>query len=83
MNPFHLAIPVKNLTVLRNFYKEILECSEGRSSEKWVDFNLYGHQLVLHQKENTNLVDQPTYNNVDNKSIPIPHFGVVLQWNEW
>ena len=52
MRPFHLAIPVSNLSVCRNFYGKILECEEGRSTKKWVDFNFFGHQLVLHEKSN-------------------------------
>lgn len=52
MRPFHLAIPVSNLSICKKFYREILECEEGRSSEKWVDFNFFGHQLVLHEKKN-------------------------------
>ncbi|MDC3388235.1 VOC family protein [Flavobacteriaceae bacterium] len=83
MQPFHLAIPVNNLELLRSFYNNVLECTEGRSSEKWVDFNFFGHQLVIHQKEGFEVVEQPIFNNVDNKSIPVPHFGVVLEWNQW
>jgi uncharacterized protein len=83
MQPFHLAIPVNNLELLRSFYNNVLECTEGRSSKKWVDFNFFGHQLVIHQKEGFEVVEQPIFNNVDNKSIPVPHFGVVLEWNQW
>jgi len=77
--PFHLAIPVHNLEECRVFYRDILNCKEGRSSEHWVDFNFYGHQLVIHYKpkdENNDLHTNP----VDGKSVPIPHFGVVLPW---
>ena len=78
MNPFHLAIPVKNLTISRKFYKEVLECSEGRSSEKWVDFNFFGHQLVCHLSQSkTTEVTNP----VDNHDVPVPHFGLVLEWD--
>ena len=49
--PFHLAIPVNNLKKSRNFYKNILGCKEGRSSDNWVDFNIFGHQLAIHYKE--------------------------------
>ena len=76
MNPFHLAIPVENLTISRKFYKEILECKEGRSSKKWVDFNFFGHQLVIHQKPNTSILNNQISNLVDNQKIPIPHFGI-------
>ena len=80
--PFHLAIPVKNIEPCRTFYREILGCEEGRSSDHWVDFNFFGHQFVIHQdktlekRENTN-------NPVDGKSVPVPHFGVVLKWSDW
>ena len=57
MNPFHLAIPVKDVAICREFYKEVLECTEGRCSEKWVDFNFFGHQLVIHQKPNTDIAN--------------------------
>ena len=80
LNPFHLAIPVENLEECRKFYNEILNCSEGRSSKQWVDFNFFGHQLVIHQVEA--LIKKET-NPVDGKDVPIPHFGVVLEWNQW
>ena len=83
MNPFHLAIPVKDLKVMRAFYKDILGCSEGRSSEHWVDFNLFGHQLVIHQKPDFDVSNLPISNPVDGHDVPVPHFGVVLEWDEW
>lgn len=83
MNPFHLAIPVKDLAICRRFYKEVLECSEGRSSEEWVDFNFFGHQLVIHQKPNTDIVANKISNIVDGHDVPVPHFGVVLDWDKW
>lgn len=83
MNPFHLAIPVKNLAISRKFYKEVLECEEGRSSKKWIDFNFFGHQLVIHQKPNTAILNNQISNLVDGQNIPIPHFGIVLNWNNW
>jgi len=80
IQPFHLAIPVTNLEENRVFYREILGCEEGRSSDHWVDFNFFGHQLVLHVQE-----PQPKPigkgNPVDGKDVPIPHFGVVLEWD--
>ena len=79
--PFHLAIPVNNLKKSRNFYKNILGCKEGRSSDNWVDFNIFGHQLVIHYKEKK-LKDTNT-NPVDGKDVPIPHFGVVLEWDQF
>ena len=83
MNPFHLAIPVKYLVICRKFYGEVLECSEGRSSEKWVDFNFFGHQLVIHQNPSVDIVDNHISNPVDGHDVPVPHFGVVLDWDKW
>ena len=83
MNPFHLAIPVKDLDVTRAFYKEVLECKEGRSAEKWVDFDLFGHQLVLHEKSDMASKDRRSSNEVDGHDVPVPHFGVVLDWEDW
>ncbi len=76
LNPFHLAIPVSNLEACRTFYRETLEFSEGRSSELWVDFDCFGHQLVLHYKEGVS--EEVILNPVDGKDVPVPHFGVVL-----
>ena len=83
MNPFHLAIPVKNLSVTRTFYKEILECSEGRTSKEWVDFDFFGHQLVLHENTDLSISNRSSSNEVDGHNVPIPHFGVVLDWEDW
>lgn len=80
--PFHLAIPVKSLEPCRTFYRETLECEEGRSSDHWVDFNFFGHQFVIHQDSNLKKIGQ-VHNQVDGKSVPVPHFGVVLEWNVW
>ena len=79
--PFHLAIPVHDLEKSRNFYKNILGCDEGRSSDHWVDFNLFGHQLVIHYKEKS--TEKSKTNPVDGKDVPIPHFGVILEWNQF
>lgn len=81
IRPFHLAIPVKNLEKCRAFYKDILECKEGRSDTQWVDFNFFGHQLVIHQKED--YIIEKISNPVDGHDVPVPHFGVVLNWNDW
>ena len=81
-NPFHLAIGVKDLENCRRFYTEILGCSEGRCDSHWVDLNLFGHQLVLHQQE-IELEGRKSSNPVDGKEVPIPHFGVVLDWQDW
>ena len=75
--PFHLAIPVDNLEASRKFYRDILELTEGRSSDHWVDFDFFGHQLVIHLKE-INSEEKESSNPVDGKNVPIPHFGVVL-----
>ncbi len=79
IQPFHLAIPVDNLERARIFYRETLGCEEGRSSDHWVDFNFFGHQLVIHYKESSK-GDKSGSNPVDGKDVPIPHFGVVLEW---
>jgi len=79
--PFHLAIPVQNLEICRAFYRDILQCKEGRSDTHWVDFNFFGHQLVIHQKDNFN--PQQISNPVDGNDVPVPHFGVVLSMNDW
>ena len=81
IQPFHLAIPVKNLEICRTFYRDILYCKEGRSNTHWVDFNFFGHQLVIHQKDN--FEPQQISNPVDGHDVPVPHFGVVLKMNEW
>ena len=79
LNPFHLAIPVKEITETRYFYRDILGCEEGRCSDHWVDFNFFGHQLVLHiDSSKANILNE---NSVDGKSVPVPHFGIVLDWD--
>lgn len=78
LSPFHLAIPVDNLTACRNFYTNVLNFEEGRSSDHWVDYNFFGHQLVIHYKEKQ--IQDTATNLVDGKDVPVPHFGVVLEW---
>lgn len=80
IQPFHLAIPVDDLEKARKFYRETLKCEEGRSSDHWVDFNFFGHQLVIHYKEPSKM-EASASNPVDGKDVPIPHFGVVLDWD--
>ena len=80
VTPFHIAIPVHNLAECRKFYGEILNCKEGRSSDHWVDFNLFGHQLVIHYKPKTETKELHS-NPVDGKNVPVPHYGVVLPWD--
>jgi extradiol dioxygenase family protein len=79
LSPFHIAIPVHNLEECRTFYRDVLNCEEGRSSDHWVDFNFFGHQLVIHYKPKSE--DSLHTNPVDGKSVPVPHYGVVLPWN--
>ena len=75
-----MAIPVDDLEACRSFYRNILGCKEGRSSDLWVDFDFFGHQLVIHYKES---IAEETSNPVDGKEVPIPHFGVVLEMNSF
>ena len=80
MNLFHLAIPVSDLDRANDFYMNILGCSKGRSSTKWIDFNFYGHQLVCHEvKRSVN----KNSNDVDGNNIPVPHFGIILGWDQF
>ncbi len=79
--PFHLAIPVDDLPSARHFYHEVLKCREGRTSELWTDYDLYGHQLVIHYKPKS--TEKEHSNPVDGHDVPVPHFGVVLPWEEW
>lgn len=82
LTPFHVAIPVSNVEEARIFYRDVLQCPEGRSSENWVDFDLYGHQFVIHYKPGTGEV-QNHENAVDGHNVPVPHYGVVLEWESW
>ena len=82
LRPFHLAIPVDSLEPSRTFYRETLGCEEGRSSDHWVDFNFFGHQLVIHVKEISEERENDS-NLVDGKDVPIPHFGVVLTMEDF
>ena len=80
-NLFHLAFPVHDLDAAREFYGGVLECEEGRSSERWIDFNLYGHQIVTHLSENGAGIRST--NHVDADNVPVPHFGIILPMDEW
>jgi len=84
-NPFHLAIQVRDLQEARGFYGELLGCAEGRSADSWVDFNLYGHQLVCHVNPQLGPEGRIAahYNPVDGHGVPVPHFGVVLAMDDW
>ncbi len=80
-NLFHLAFPVNNLSAAREFYGGVLGCAEGRSSECWIDFDLYGHQIVTHLSENGPGVK--VTNHVDADHVPVPHFGIILPMDEF
>jgi uncharacterized protein len=80
-NIFHLAFPVHDLDKARDFYGGVLECPEGRSSECWIDFDLYGHQIVTHLAPES--AGTRVTNDVDADHVPIPHFGIVLPMNQW
>jgi extradiol dioxygenase family protein len=81
LQPFHLAFPVHDLAAARAFYRDTLGCGEGRSSDAWIDFDLYGHQIVAH----LDAAARPAgiTNPVDGHEVPVPHFGVVLDWDDW
>ncbi len=81
LQPFHVAVPVHDLSAARRFYGGILGCPEGRSAAEWVDFDLYGHQFVCHLASATAAADMT--NPVDGHDVPVPHYGVVLQWADW
>lgn len=82
LTPCHIAFPVNDLAAARRFYEGTLGCAEGRSSEEWIDFNLFGHQIVAHLKGG--MEAGPAHHNaVDGHAVPVPHFGVVLTMEEW
>ncbi len=80
---FHLAIPVDDLDAARRFYGGLLRCPEGRSAERWIDFDLYGHQLVVHRIDGTGGGAVHGTNPVDGDDVPVPHFGVLLAPDDW
>ncbi len=83
MPPFHLAIEVKDLFSSREFYGGLFGCPEGRSAATWVDYDFYGHQLVCHVSETYPAARQKSANAVDGHQVPVPHFGVVLEMDQW
>ena len=85
LTPFHIAIQVMDIAESRNFYKNILGCTEGRSDVNWVDFDFFGHQFVCHLNPNIDKNGSvTTYQNyVDNHAVPVPHFGVILEMDQW
>jgi len=80
-NLFHLAFPVNDLAAAREFYGGVLGCNEGRSSENWIDFDLFGHQIVAHLAPGSSGIRSA--NEVDADNVPVPHFGIVLQMGQW
>ncbi|MEO1227345.1 MAG: VOC family protein [Myxococcota bacterium] len=80
LRPFHLAFPVHDLQAARAFYGDLLGCREGRSAERWVDFDFFGHQIVAHLDGHPR---PEIATDVDRKAVPVPHFGVVLTMNAW
>jgi extradiol dioxygenase family protein len=83
LSPFHLAIPVYDLAAARHFYANVFNLPEGRSSDHWVDFDFFGHQLVIHEHPKTDSQAHAGSNAVDGHDVPVPHFGVVLGWDTW
>lgn len=81
IQPFHLAFPVRDIPEARAFYGGSLGLSEGRSSEEWIDFDMYGHQVVTHLDRN--LTTSTHHNEVDGHAVPVPHFGVILTMDDW
>ena len=79
-NPFHLAIPVSDLDKAAAFYENVIGCKRGRESKHWIDFDLFGHQLVCHYVETPNSYNS---NPVDGDNVPVPHFGVILNIDEF
>ena len=79
LRPFHLAIPVDCLDKARDFYGSKLGFEEGRSDDHWIDYNFFGHQLVCHIGE----LNKSNNNEVDGKDVPIPHFGIILEWDDF
>ena len=85
LTPFHIAFPVRDIAEARRFYGEMLGCPEGRSAPEWVDFDLYGHQIVAHFKTGMGGAgeDKAHHNPVDGHEVPVPHFGVVLDMDQF
>jgi extradiol dioxygenase family protein len=81
LSPFHLAFPVHDLAAARNFYGQTLGCPEGRSSDEWIDFNFYGHQIVAHLAPEA--TGKAALNAVDGHGVPVRHFGIVLPMADW
>lgn len=82
INPFHVAIPVYDLAEARDFYVDLFDCEIGRTSDHWVDLNFFGHQFVLHLKPKSEK-EKNHFNPVDGHDVPVPHYGVILDWDVW
>lgn len=82
LSPFHLAFPVHDLAAARAFWGGVMGCPEGRSSDQWVDFDFYGHQIVTHLVPGCEQRDEAS-NPVDGHGVPVPHFGIVLSLDEF
>ncbi|MCH2114888.1 MAG: VOC family protein [Pirellulales bacterium] len=84
LTPFHHAFPVRDIEEARDFYGQVLGLTEGRSDATWIDFDLFGHQIVAHEKANLKNAPDPIHSNpVDGHDVPVPHFGVVLEMKDW
>jgi extradiol dioxygenase family protein len=84
LRPFHIAFPVDDLDAARTFYTGVLGCPEGRSSKEWIDFDLFGHQIVAHlDRRRGPAAPVSLHNAVDGHDVPVPHFGVVLTPEDW
>lgn len=83
LTPFHIAFPVDDLVAARHFYGTVLGCPEGRSADTWIDFDLFGHQIVAHYKPKAPGDAGAHHNPVDGHDVPVPHFGVVLTMPAW
>ncbi len=81
MHPFHLAFPVTDLEKTLEFYRDLLGCSIGRTSDRWIDFNFWGHQISAHLVDDPG--SEPAHNRVDGKQVPVRHFGAILPMDEW
>lgn len=82
LRPFHVAVPVDDLAAAREFYGGLLGCREGRSAERWIDFDFFGHQFVCHLQPSADRTSDAS-NPVDGHDVPVPHFGVVLDMDDW
>ena len=81
LRPFHLAFPVRDLEAARRFYADVLGCRLGRTSERWIDFDFFGHQIVAHLAPDK--APGAHHNQVDGAHVPVPHFGAVLPVADW